>query len=40
MAVFSENKPLQIYVIEMKMDEKQGKLIVRYAFRYNISQTT
>ncbi len=42
MAVFSENKPLQIYVIEMKTDEKRGKLIVKYAFRYNISisQTT
>ncbi len=40
MAVFSENKPLQIYVIEMKVNEKLGKLIVKYAFRYNISQTT
>lgn len=40
MAVFSENKPLQIYVIEMKTDEKRGKLIVKYAFRYNIAQTT
>ena len=40
MAVFSENKPLQIYVIVMKTDEKRGKLIVKYAFRYNISQAT
>ena len=40
MAVFSENKPLQIYVIEMKVNEKLGKLIVKYAFRYNIAQTT
>ena len=40
MAVFSENKPLQIYVIEMKVNEKLGKLIVKYAFRYNISQAT
>lgn len=40
MAVFSQNKPLQIYILEMKADERKGKLEVKYAFRYNISQTT
>jgi len=38
--VFSQERPKEIFVLETKNDLKRGKVNIKYAFRYNIKETT